>query len=460
MFFLERTLKMNEFIRTIRVFYCILLISAFVLTGCITEPPNKAPSGTPAPTGTVSGSGSETQKNDVTSTPEPTPVNNNAKKLTLSEIEELAAKCVFHVKWFSKNGSFNSGTTFITDSEKFNTRLLITAFHFLVPDGEEDFTGDKLPDYILGGELSYAKSGEKAGATLKNCVVISDAAPVPDIAKDVSAFTLNNGDNLATLPLSTREVNTGDKIYLLANLWNTEDVHENCVYEGTAMVEQEGMLVFRLTGDPGTAGASGGPIINEYGEVIGIHMASNGTTLYAHSTKSFLEQINAGTISSVTYPEDLSEYYNEAEETPWYMHAYNEEAETDLFKMKITSAAFSDENNGTKASEGKQFLTLNVDISPNGKYSPESHPATFSFALIYGTGMFANATIDFSNVNGENILTGGKETSSISMTFEIGREPEYLYLYYTDYSTSVNDEGQTVYSYTGEHYFTIPSEGF
>lgn len=457
MFFLERTVKMKRFIRTTRVFYCILLIAAFMLTGCIKDQGTKTPSGSPTPTAAESTSGSQTGDNDVTpTTAEPEPV--NTKKLTLSEIEQLAEKCIFHVKWFSKNGSFNSGTTFIADSEKFNTKLLITAFHFLVPDGEEDFTGDKLPDYLLGGALSYAKSGDTTGATIKNCVVINDAAPVPSIEKDVAAFTLNNGDALATLPLSTREVNTGDKIYLLANLWNTEDVHENCVYEGTAMLEQEGILMFKLNGDPGTAGASGAPIINEYGEVIAIHMASNGTTLYAHSTESFLNQINAGTVSTVTYPEDLSEYNTEPEGTSWYMHPYNEEAETDLFKMKIKDFAFSDENNGVKASEGMQFLTLNIDITPNGKYSPESHPKTFSFALIFGNGLFADATVDFTDVGGENILDGETNTHSISLTFEVNKEPEYLYLYYMDYTTSVDAEGKTAYNYTSEHYFSLSDD--
>ena len=191
-------------------------------------------------------------------------------------------------------------------------------------------------------------------------------------------------------------------------------------------------------------------------------MASNGTTLYAHSTASFLSQINAGTISTVTYPDDLSAYNTEDNTTkiPQYTHAYNDEVETDLFKIKLTGASFSDESDGKTAAEGMHFLNISADISPNGNYSPDTHPTIFNFALLYKSGAFANFSLDFSDIGGENILTNGKEPSSITLTFEVSKEPDYLYLYYSDYRIIVNDEGKADISYIADHCFDLPREGF
>ena len=50
-----------------------------------------------------------------------------------------------------------------------------------------------------------------------------------------------------------------------------------------------------------TMGASGGPLVDKYGEVIGMHMAGDGTYYYGHVTESFRKQIDDGYLSDITY---------------------------------------------------------------------------------------------------------------------------------------------------------------
>lgn len=229
-----------------------------------------------------------------------------AKKLSFSEIEELAAKCSYTVHWHSKDGDFDAGTAFVMDSEVHGRKLLVTAVHYLWPENDAGFTGEDIPGYVTGGEIRYVKTFEPTGASLKNALVIKDARPVPDLDKDVAAFTVYGGKKLHSLKLSTHKVEADDKLFLLANLWDTDDIHENCVYEGKAVSDIGGELLLMLDKQWGCTGASGGPIVNEYGEVVGMLMAGNEIFTFAHSSDSFLKQIEASEISDITYPKEAS----------------------------------------------------------------------------------------------------------------------------------------------------------
>ena len=118
---------------------CILLILALSLSACDIE------KGTPISQVNNQGNGQDT---DITLNPTttPTPTPNPKKSLSFEEIEKLAEECAFHVHWYTKDGDFSAGTAFILDSASQNQKLLVTAFHFLVPDdGEETFKGTDLP---------------------------------------------------------------------------------------------------------------------------------------------------------------------------------------------------------------------------------------------------------------------------------------------------------------------------
>ena len=252
---------------------------------------------TEAPQTTSAKAAEETAEKPAKQTPK-------AKKLSLAEIEKLAAKCSYTVHWHSKDGDFDAGTAFVMDSEVHGRKLLVTAVHYLWPEDDAGFTGEDIPGYVTGGEIRYVKTFEPTGASLKNALVIKDARPVPDLDKDVAAFTVYGGKKLHSLKLSTHKVEADDKLFLLANLWDTDDIHENCVYEGKAVSDIGGELLLMLDKQWGCMGASGGPIVNEYGEVVGMLMAGNEIFTFAHSSDSFLKQIEASEISDITYPKE------------------------------------------------------------------------------------------------------------------------------------------------------------
>ena len=372
------------------------------------------------------------------------------RELTFEEIEELAEECSFHVHWYSTDGTFDSGTAFVMDSEKHGQKLLVTAFHFLWPDDADTFTGEELPEYIEGGRIFYAKSGEDPGARLKNCLVIKDADAVPQIEKDVAAFTLQGQTDLRTLPLSNRKVQKGEKLYLLASLWDTEDVHENCVYEAEAVSSRNGVLTFKMDSKYGTTGASGGPIVDKYGEVVAIHMASGGGYLYGHTAESFAAQIDKGTISDITYPE---EPVDEDEETPVYTYAWDETMNGVYFDFRIDHVEWMDAVGPKMAPEGAKYVILDVSFDTRELSDEDVDLFGDDFVMMWDTDYsFRCDELEANGMFGEEFTVAGDQVSSGKMAYLVPADAEELYLYFCDYIY----DGEDMYYEVGEHYFEIP----
>lgn len=285
-------------------------------------------------------------------------------KLTMTEIESLAAERVFNVHWYTTDGDYSSGTAFLMDSKEHGEKLLVTAFHFLWPDNAETFTGEELPEYVNGGRISYAYDGTFTGASLKSNVVIKDADAVPAVDKDVAAFTIQSDNGLKTLELASTMPKKGDTIYLLASLWDTEDIHENCVYEGEVSSVGKGVIYYTLEGKPGTTGASGGPVINEYGEVVAMHMASNPLMFVGHSADSFGKQIATGSISEITYANLADSVQEEAagEETGVEEFNCGDKVSTLFYDLQVNEVTYADTLAGKACEEGYEYVVVDLSL--------------------------------------------------------------------------------------------------
>jgi len=289
-------------------------------------------------------------------------------KLSFAEIEELAATCVYGVDWITTDNTFAAGTSFIMNSET-HGNVIVSAFHYLWPEDASSFSGKELASYVTGGSIYNSHSFEETGATLKNCIIIEGTDISPNTSKDVSAFTIENGDDLKSLPLSTHTSKAGDTVYLLANLWDTDDIHENCVYEGTVISDIDGIFTYDLDSKYGTAGASGAPIVNEYGEVVAIHMGSIGSMRVANSVSSFPKLVNEGTVSDITYTPYITESANNSDiadtnsDIPIYTFERDETIKTSFFDLKVNSVTVTDTLGSNSAYENEQFIVVNVTMN-------------------------------------------------------------------------------------------------
>lgn len=214
--------------------------------------------------------------------------------LPLPDFEQLSENSVFDVSWDTTEGSYVAGTSFLMDTDLTEEPLLITAIHYF---GEENYiSGAELPDYVTGGQLyDILKDGSAADGSVSSVITIPDASAFGDAencSQDVAAFTVEESASMNALPMASQPCQPGDVVYLAAYLsqdgsYTYDDFLYPCI-----VVEDDGTELYYVLADVFlTGGASGAPLLNSQGEVVGIHIASAGSTRYGHSIQSIYEQL-------------------------------------------------------------------------------------------------------------------------------------------------------------------------
>ncbi|MCM1057195.1 MAG: serine protease [Firmicutes bacterium] len=214
--------------------------------------------------------------------------------LPVPDFGQLSENSVFDVSWNTTEGSYMAGTSFLMETDLTQEPLLITAIHYF---GEEAYiSGAELADYVTGGELyDILKDGSAADGSVRSVVTVSDAAGFGDAktcGKDVAAFTVDGLASMNAFPIASEPCQPGDVIYLAAYLsqdgsYTYDDFLYPCI-----VLEDDGTEMYYVLADVFlTGGASGAPLLNSRGEVVGIHIASGGSTRYGHSVQSIYEQL-------------------------------------------------------------------------------------------------------------------------------------------------------------------------
>jgi len=96
---------------------------------------------------------------------------------------------------------------------------------------------------VLGGEILDMFSEKSSGATIKENITMSEAKPSPAFDKDVAVFKVNNSGDLKPFKVSETPCKKGDKLYLLASLWNNDEENENNIYSGKCKSDTDGVLM-------------------------------------------------------------------------------------------------------------------------------------------------------------------------------------------------------------------------
>lgn len=214
--------------------------------------------------------------------------------LPLPDFQALSENSVFNVTWDTAEGSYMAGTSFLMETDLTEEPLLISAIHYF---GEDSYiSGTELPDYVTGGELyDILKDGSAADGSVKSAIAIPDAAAfgaVETCGQDAAAFTVEGLSSMNALPIADEPCQPGDVVFLAAYLSQEgTSFYDDFLYP-CIVIEDDGTELYYVLADTFlTSGASGAPLLNSQGEVVGIHIASGGSTRYGHSIRSIYEQL-------------------------------------------------------------------------------------------------------------------------------------------------------------------------
>lgn len=217
----------------------------------------------------------------------------DADYLPLPNFEALEPNTVFDVDWKSAEGNFMAGTSFLVKTDLSDRSLLLTACHYFESD-EMDVNLRDLTGYISGGDLyDILGDGSTIAGTVTSVLPIPDARSVSvngSSDKDLAAFYVDGA--MGGIPLASEPCKMGDVIYMAAWLDHENSAYyDDCLYPCVVMRDDGKEIGYILSDEFSTQGASGAPLLNSRGELVGIHIGSNGSIRYGNSAQSIREQL-------------------------------------------------------------------------------------------------------------------------------------------------------------------------
>lgn len=320
-----------------------LFIMLFVLAGCSEK--KEAKTGQDAEA-TEDIANAEIQKSES--------VEENKQELTLEQIQALSEETVMVLYYCNQERDDNAGLCFAVDSPKHGKVLLKDAFRLWPYDGEV-LESEKFAKFVRGGELWNTETREGLNVFLKNCFLLDYEYEAID--KNVAAFTLQGDGELKTLKLATDMPQVEDKVYLLAG----EQVYEGKVKDiwiKEAYYSFEGMESNKM------GNVAGAPIVNAYGEVIGIYLGIGEeygeSSHFGIKLVGFGEKLEQAEIADITYSTTLVTDMLGAEFPDITYFTPDQVISTHYMDMVILGTQIVDELGGYKPKDGYKYLLMEV----------------------------------------------------------------------------------------------------
>ena len=215
--------------------------------------------------------------------------------LPLPDFKELKSNAVFDVNWQTAEGEYMAGTSFLAQTGLTEQPLLLTACHYFASD-EVDVDLRDLTGYVQGGDLfDILGDGSEIAGTVRGVLPIPDAESISEKGsseRDLAAFYVDGADMLDSITFAAEPCKEGDMIYLAAWLDHENSAYyDDCLYPCVVMQDDGKEINYILSDEFSTQGASGAPLLNSKGELVGIHIGSNGSIRYGHSAQSIYQQL-------------------------------------------------------------------------------------------------------------------------------------------------------------------------
>lgn len=192
--------------------------------------------------------------------------------------------------WVTEDGNFILGSVAVVRVNDELPCVGLTAFHCL--NVLREVGGMELPDYIQGGVLFDVDHPNEIVASEVTKMWAMPNAESLSYGKDLAAFEPDDLSEVNVLPLAEGTCEQGEVIYLYGELVSEdEDIIETRLYPCVVTYDDGTEIQYVLSEEFDTSGASGSPLLNNQGEVVGIHIGSAGSIRSGHSAESIRERL-------------------------------------------------------------------------------------------------------------------------------------------------------------------------
>ncbi|MDQ8036180.1 MAG: serine protease [Pedobacter sp.] len=204
----------------------------------------------------------------------------NLQAKSISSLDSIRdGQSICRPEFHTSGGNYRAGTAFVLDYPTRNAKaLLVTAQHLFGPDGgmPQDIPWQSMPNQVSGADCStLARNSRKISSG--SALALRDAQSFSRHGnnRDIAALPLKDTQPFA-MKLAKSSPKPGDTVYLVAQLLG--DSRSGLMHKGTVTGNKAGLLEFAYEGGGISLQAtSGAPVINESGEVVGIHVGARGS---------------------------------------------------------------------------------------------------------------------------------------------------------------------------------------
>lgn len=202
----------------------------------------------------------------------------------------LPGYSLFAPGWITEDGNFILGSSAVVKVNDELPSVGLTAFHCV--SVLRAISGMDIPDYIQGGVLfDVYHPNEIMVAEIVKAWAMPNAESLA-YGKDLAAFELDDTSDINVLPLADDTCEPGEVIWLYGYLISEdEDIMESCLYPCIVIDDDGTQIEYILSEEFDTNGASGSPLLNNEGEVVGIHIGSFGSIRSGHSAQSIRSRL-------------------------------------------------------------------------------------------------------------------------------------------------------------------------
>ena len=185
----------------------------------------------------------------------------------------LPAHVVFRPTFLTRDYSFTSGTGFLVEGKSTSSSFLVTVHHIFGPVGglEEQFSGDLIPAVFLRA-VGFSFDQKPLLLTTDEGVPVHDArkADTKGSERDIALFRVRGWSANKSLELVSKPPAVAEKVWLVLR----DTARNNLRFaEATVAYESSTEIRYLLTNaDLNYSGASGAPVVNAAGEVVGMHI--------------------------------------------------------------------------------------------------------------------------------------------------------------------------------------------